>query len=130
MIDPSEIKTVGQQIPVSDFICGHGRTGLDPLLRKENSLGFAQKGSRQRAAATLAQDNNHAALASAILQQPSIDPICSDVCRADVAAKIGAIDLNLTLKACFSRLLRHGASRSLCISINAVLYWMLRSRLN
>jgi hypothetical protein len=98
MIDPSENETAGQQIPMSDFICGHGRTGLDPLLRKGNALGFAQKGSRQRAAATLAKDNNHAVLASAILQQPSIDPICSDVCRADAATNIGAVNLNLTLK--------------------------------
>lgn len=55
-----------------------------------------------------AQDNNHAALASAILQQPSIDPVCSDVCGADAAAKISAVDLNLALKACLCRLLRHG----------------------
>ncbi|WP_373429730.1 hypothetical protein [Paracoccus sp. WLY502] len=95
-------------------------------MRKVHTLGFPREASGQCPAIVLTQDDHHEALAGAIGQSPPVDPLLLQVSRSDVASERGAIDLVLAARWA-SRVSAVMASRSLCMSTNAVLSCTSRS---
>jgi len=101
----------------------HGAPG-DPLADGRHRCLLAREHLRQGAAAALAHRHHNPALARPVLGAPPVDPVGGPVLRPDVAAEVGAVDLNRTLLAPIRSpfMLAAIASRSLCASTNAALY--------
>ena len=68
MIDAARIEGRRQKIPMRDVVSRDDGSRLDTFLGDVDALGFAQKGACQSAAAALAQRDNDAPLARAVLR--------------------------------------------------------------
>ena len=106
-------------------------TGLDalqrscepPRLRLSNTKGSVSP-------LPLAHDDHDLALAGLVLGKAAIDAVFLVVRGLDVAAEVRAVDLDLARDGAVVGYRRAMASRILCASTKAVLYWQSRSRLS
>ena len=121
----------------------HGAPG-DPLADSRHGGVLAREHLRQRATIALAHRHHDAPLARPVRGASPVDPVGRPVLRPDMAAEVGAVDLDRTPLAADPQLFRAGrpvsfaditpwdrfamASRSLCASTKAVLYCTSRSR--
>ena len=120
MIDALYWEVGSELIPMRGFVCVDGRAGCNRFARKGNASRFGLGNGRDCAAMALAGDDDNLALASLVLSKTAVLAIFFAVLWADVAAKVGAIKLNVTLQGAFvaGKLM---ASRTLCNKTKALL---------
>ena len=88
----------GVMAVAADYRSGRGSmAGLDATAHDLDRLVLGLDHERQRAAAALAHHHHHPPLAGLVLGQPAVHPVLLVVRRLDVAAEVGAVDLDLAL---------------------------------
>ncbi len=96
MVDTAHGKPGVQRVPGRALVgVHHGAVG-DPLADGRHGCLFGGKHLRQGASPALAHHHDDAALARLVLGQPPVDPVGGPVLRPDMAAEVGAVDLNRT----------------------------------
>ena len=121
VIDALRIPTRVKRIPARAFVGVDGRERANAVANDRASVALIGDHERQRAALALAHDDDALALAGLVGLQAAVLAIFFAVFRADVTAKIAAVDFDnaVQLTPACSRAI---ASRSLCERTKAVLY--------
>ena len=100
VIDPLRGVFRVQRVPMRGFIGVDRGIRRDDAFNEREAIGFGLGDGRDGAAATLASDDDDAALSGLVLGKAAVDPVHLLVCGANMAAEVSAIDFDRARKGC------------------------------